>query len=139
MWRLKYIHEVKDWIVPFHKPVGEWNRQFIFQWVGIFQVSHVFETVDICYISLWHKFHNIIFKYVNLKWPLLQKKKKKKNLFRHVILCLKLLSIQSTWQVLAPARIRCLKTFDFFAFKMYYHTEAMMVQMIQLVNRPSSV
>ena len=24
-WKLKYIYEVKDEIVPFHKPVGEWN------------------------------------------------------------------------------------------------------------------
>ena len=33
-WRLKYIHKVKDWIVTFHEPVGEWNGQFIVtKWV----------------------------------------------------------------------------------------------------------
>ena len=40
-------------------------------------------------------------------------------------------------RVLARARTRCLKTFDSFAFKMYYQTEAEMVKMIQ-VNRPIS-
>ena len=43
--------------------------------------------------------------------------------------------LPNNWLVLTCARMRCLKTFDSFAFKMYFQTEAVMVKMIQ-VDRP---
>ena len=47
----------------------------------------------------------------------------------------KLLPNMINQRVLAHACMRCLKMFIVFAFKMYYHTEAVMLKMIQ-VNRP---
>ena len=51
---------VKNWIVPFHEPVGEWNGLFISHQVDIFQPSHKFKTVNICFISLLQKFQNVM-------------------------------------------------------------------------------
>ena len=51
VWKLKYIHEVKDWIVPFHQPVGKWNWQFIFHRVGIFQPSHLKQSIFVLHYS----------------------------------------------------------------------------------------
>ena len=43
------------------RAVGEWNGQFIFHRVDIFKSSHEFKTVNICFISLLHKFHDMIY------------------------------------------------------------------------------
>ena len=41
---------------------------------GYIKSSHEFKTVDICFMSLLHKFHNIFFKYVNFKMTFTTKK-----------------------------------------------------------------
>ena len=46
MCRLKYIHEVKDGIVPFHEPVGKWENGFF---VNIFYTN--FNNAVIIYIT----------------------------------------------------------------------------------------
>ena len=39
--------------------VGKWNGQFIFHQVDVFQPSQEFKAVNICFISLLHKFRMI--------------------------------------------------------------------------------
>ena len=109
MWRLKYIHEVKDWIVPFHEPVGEWNRQFIFHRVNIFQHSHKLKTVNICFILLLHRFHNIIH---NLCYLSMGFTTKKYNLFQRVWS-----SFMMNRRVRVRVSMRCVETFDSFCFQ----------------------
>ena len=57
-----YIPKLKDSpCVPARE-----NRQLIFHRVDIFQSLHKFKTVNICFISLLHKFH-ISYNLVNFK------------------------------------------------------------------------
>ena len=109
VWRLKYILEVKDWIVPFHGLVGEWNGQFIFHRVDIFQHSHEFKTVNICFISLLYKF--II--YVNFTMTCTSKFYLNFIFRRDVYLGLELLHDESA-SPSPRASMRCVQTFNSF-------------------------
>ena len=62
------IHEVKVRIVPFHEPVDEWNGQYMSNF------TRILKTVNICFISLLHKFYNINHNFIlTFNWLLLQK------------------------------------------------------------------
>ena len=102
----------------------------MFHQVDIIQPSHIFETVNICFISRLHKFHNVM--YVNFEMTYATNT----CLFRHTLLRFE--ALVPIMINLASSCVHALSEFvDSFAFKMYYQTEALIVKMIQ-VKRPIS-
>ena len=108
VWRLKYsLGEILDCSIS-QAGIGEGNGQFIFHWVDMFQPSNEY----ICFISLLHKFHDIIYNYLDFKMTF----RTTKNF--GVLCCgLKLIPIMINRRVLACARMRCVQTFDSFCFQ----------------------
>ena len=57
------VYECEGWNISKRWKIGlagSWIGRFIFHRVDIFQPSHEFKTVDTCFLSLLHKFYNVI-------------------------------------------------------------------------------
>ena len=98
---------MKDWIEMVKSSFTEW----------IYFNLHMNTTVDIWFISLVYKFHNIIYCLCKLYNDFYLEIVLNFNSFGALNCGLKLLPIMINRRVLAGARMRCVQTFDSFCFQ----------------------
>ena len=104
-------------------PPSEMDNNSFTEWTSFHLHTNLKQLIFVFYHL--HKFHN--FNLCKLYHQFL--------FFRHKMLWFEALTYMINQRVLVHVCMHCLKTFDSFAFKMYFQTEAVVVKMIQ-VNRP---